>query len=139
MSDRTPMEAGLDQLERLERKLDRLCYEIAAQRIPAELASFRFDGKAGVTEVVDDVGAPVVSYGIYNPNEFAVFVAMQGGPARPNAGCLEVPKQKLAVFPFAVSGHVALGVDPEAIGEENGLIFRARFHTVQPFFVGALA
>lgn len=135
----SPVDRGLEQLEAVQARLDHLCAELASQRVPAELAAIVFDGKAGLVEHVDDVGAPCLSYAVYNPTEFSVFVAMQGGPARPGAGCLEVPKQKLVVFPFAVSGHISLGVDAQAIEEEQAQVFRARFHTVQPFFVGALA
>lgn len=134
----TPLEQGLSELEGVRARLERICHELAQSRIPAELAAISFDGKANKAEAVDDVGAPALSYGIYNPTELAVFVAFQGGPARPGAGLLEVPAKRLVVFPFAVSGHVRLGVDSTALGEAQAVVFRARFHTVQPFFVGAL-
>ena len=42
-----------------------------------EIERFRFDGKAGTTRWLDDHGSNALSYAIYNPNYFRVFVGLE--------------------------------------------------------------
>jgi len=101
-----------------------------------EIERFRFDGKAGTTRWLDDHGSNALSYAIYNPNDFRVFVGLAGTGA--TADALIVPKQKLVVAPLQINGRVEVAADAEQLKEGSGTILRVRFPTPQPFFVGAL-
>lgn len=131
-----PVERGLDHLVNLENQLRGVYAELCNQRIPAEFRPLVFT--KGEPRQMDDVGAGCLSYAIYNPTAFKVFAAFAGGSATPNGGAFEVPAKKLVVVPMAVAPNIELGVDPAEVKEASALIWRARFHTVQPFFVGAL-
>lgn len=134
----TPLERGVTEIEAVRRHLARVCGELDRQLIPGELAGVRFDGKSGEFEFVDDHGSPALSYAVYNTSDIPVFVAFGGGPASAAGGALEVPARYLVVFPISTLGHVRLGVDAGELGEDQLQLQRVRFHTVQPFFAGAL-
>ncbi len=118
--------AAIEQLKSLE----------ARHFLGGEIERFRFDGGAGLIRQLDDHGSNCLSYAVYNPNEFRVFVALAGTSA--DADGLIVPKQKLVVAPLQVNGHIELAVDAGEIEEEAGTILRVRFPVPQAFFVGAL-
>jgi len=84
---------------------------------------------------LDDKGSNALAYGVYNPNAFPVQVGLAGAGAA--ADGFVVPKQKLLVAPVQVNGHVELAVPAGEVGE-GGFVWRVRFPTPQPFFVGAL-
>lgn len=110
----------------------------ARQReIPAELRALVFDGSAGVYEQLDDVGAPARSFAVINPVEATAYINFGGGQAR-EGSAIPVPPRSALVMPIATPGHVMLGVDQTDLGEDEATIYRLRFHSVQPFFLGAL-
>jgi hypothetical protein len=104
--------------------------------VAGEIERFRFDGKAGEVRFLDDHGSNCLSYAVYNPNNFRVFVGLAGLGA--TADALIVPKQKLVVAPLQVNGHIELAADEAELKEGSGTILRVRFPVPQPFFVGAL-
>jgi hypothetical protein len=111
--------------------------EVAARHFLAgELEHFRFDGKAGEVRFLDDRGSNCLSYAVYNPNEFRVFVGHGGRAATEDA--LIVPAKRLVVAPLQINGYVELAADLTELGEKAGAILRVRFPTPQPFFVGSL-
>lgn len=124
-------------LERLGGELGALKDAMARNFMAGEIERFRFDGKAGEVRFTDDHGSNCLSYAIYNPNDFRVFVGLAGLAA--TADALIVPKQKLVVAPLQINGHVELAADETELGEKAGTILRVRFPTPQAFFVGALA
>lgn len=90
--------------------------------------------------LLDDKGGNALAYGVYNPNNFRVYLGLAGANAA--ADGFVVPKQKLVVVPATINGAVELLADEKEIGEaagEKGTVWRWRFPTPQPFYVGALA
>jgi hypothetical protein len=102
-----------------------------------EIERFSFNGKTGMLQVTDDHGSNALSYAVYNPNNFRVFVGLAGTSASTDG--LIVPKQKLVVAPLQINGRVQLAADATELGEGSGTILRVRFPMPQPFFVGDLA
>jgi hypothetical protein len=89
---------------------------------------------------LDDKGGNALAYAVYNPNNFRVYLGLAGANAA--ADGFVVPKQKLLVVPATINGSVELLADEKEIGEavgEKGTVWRWRFPTPQPFYVGALA
>lgn len=133
-----------DHSDQLEQRLEDLGAAIEELRgvaarnfLGGEIERFHFDGKAGLLEALDDHGSNALAYAVYNPNNFRVFVGLAGTSAA--ADSFVVPKQKLVVAPVQVNGHIELAASAEDIAEGSGFIWRVRFPTPQPFFVGALA
>lgn len=104
--------------------------------LAGEIERIRFNGKAGLTSWLDDHGSNALSYAIYNPNEFRVFVGLAGAGA--SASGLIVPKQKLVVAPLTINGHVEVAADAEELGEKEATVLRVRFPSPQPFAAYAL-
>lgn len=122
------------QMAELLQLTQRLAVPLAGQMLPHE-----FNGKeAASLDWTDDTGPDCLSYAVYNPNAFRVAVSALGAGAG-GARAFVVPKQKLVVAPIQVAGDVHLAANAEDIGEASGLVWRVRFPTPQPFFVGALA
>jgi hypothetical protein len=118
-------------------ELEELKRNAARHFLSGEIERFRFNGKAGETRFTDDHGSNCLSYAVYNPNDFRVFVGLAGLGA--TADGLIVPKQKLVVAPLQINGHVELAADASELGEKAGTILRVRFPVPQAFFVGALS
>jgi len=111
----------------------------AIQRVEAALARFAVPGSwlrmhftPGERRVLDDKGGNALALAVYNPNAFSVFVGTGGTSAA--ADSFEVPANKLVVAPLQVNGAAEFLAE----GEAAGFVWRVRFPTPQPFFVGDL-
>jgi len=127
-----------DRLCGVEDRLEEVKDAMARAFAGGEVQRFTFLGKEGITSLLDDKGSNALSYAVYNPNNFRVFVGLGGASADASSGLI-IPKQKLVVAPIQVNGHVALAADATELAEATGSIIRVRFPTPQAFFVGALA
>lgn len=110
--------------------------DVRRRSIPAELRTVVIHGEKGF-EHLDDVGAPAMSYGVINPTPIKAYVNFGGGLARAGSA-VTVPAQSALVMPIATPGHVNLGFDSAELGQATASLFRLRFHSVQPFFIGAI-
>lgn len=128
-----------DQFTQLRQDLDVLRAQLEARSQPAEILPLRFDGAEGRVEHVDQLGLEVSeSYGIYNPLPIKAYLAIGSGDADQAAGAVPVPPQSALIMPVRIVGHVKVGVDAGELGDETGLIWRLKFATPQPFFLGAV-
>jgi hypothetical protein len=132
--DHADVHARLDDLEGI---LEKLKDTYARLFLGGEIERFAFNGKGGLTQLTDDRGSNALSYAVYNPNNFRVFVGLAGTSA--DSSGLIVPKQKLVVAPLQVNGHVALAADATELGEGSGSILRVRFPLPQAFAAYALS
>lgn len=132
MSDqhRHPLEAHVTDLGS---RLSELRDLMARYSLAGEIERFAFS----TTQLrqMDDRGSNCLSYAVYNPNDFKVFIGLAGASA--DADGLVVPAQKLVVAPLQVNGHIELGVDAGEVGE-GGAVHRVRFPVPQPFSVSSL-
>lgn len=120
-------------LEAVPAAVGRLEQVLARNAIPGSWQRMRFTQAA--PRVVDDNGANALALAIYNPNEFRVYVGV-GGSAAPDS--FVVPKKKLVVAPIQVNGAVEFLGDEGDLAAGAGFVWRVRFSTPQPFFVGSL-
>lgn len=121
----------------LDRMLRAIYEATCRQQTPAELAPLAFDGSKNEFERLDDAGAPGLSYGLFNPTSARAYIAFAGGPARREAA-LPVPPESVLVMPIATGGAITVGLDSEDLGANRATLYRLRFHSVQPFFLGRL-
>jgi hypothetical protein len=132
-----PPEHASLHLASVEQRLAEIKDALARNFAAGEIERFTFNGKTGPVQVTDDHGSNALSYAVYNPNNFRVFVGLAGTSASVDG--LIVPKQKLVVAPLQINGRVQLAADATELAEGSGTILRVRFPMPQPFFVGALA
>lgn len=133
-----PPEEFIRRFDNLAQRLDQVKDAAARHFLPGEIERFAFDGKTGgAISVVDDRGSNALSYAVYNPNDFRIFVGLAGGSATPDG--LIVPKQKLVIAPLIVNGHISLAADAAQLAEGSGTILRVRFPTPQPFAAYSLS
>jgi hypothetical protein len=128
--------AAHQRLDSLELLLAELKDTWARLFLSGEVERMTFRGKEGLTTLTDDHGSTALSYAVYNPNDFRVFVGLAGTSASTDG--LIVPKQKLVVAPLIINGAVQLAADTTELGEKSGTIIRVRFPTPQPFAAYAL-
>jgi hypothetical protein len=136
-----PPPSGEELAQRIERLEDAMGETLTEMKdlwarlfLAGEIQRFAFDESN--LQQTDDRGSNALSYAVYNPNAFRIFVALAGGEATEDGG-LVVPKEKLVVAPLQINGHVNLGVDAEEVGE-GGSILRVRFPLPQQFAAYAL-
>jgi hypothetical protein len=118
--------------------LEQLVADLRHRYIPAEPRPIVFNGAKGEFEFEDDVGGYGYSYGIYNPVEARVYVALAGGQANAQSRAVVVPELSAVVLPVAVAGAIRIGMDKTDLGENIATIYRFKFHCVQPFFASSI-
>lgn len=121
-------------LERIPETMRSLEAAMARNFIPGSWLRMKFT--AAEPKVLDDKGPNALALAIYNPNNFRIYVGQAGGGAAKDG--FVVPKQKLVVAPLQVNGTVEFLADEEDIAAGSGFVWRVRFETPQPFFVGSL-
>lgn len=119
--------------------LERFEQLIALTQTPAQLQPITFNGEVEPKRLIfaDEHGPDALSYGIINPTEAKVYVGFGGEQPAPNNHAFVVGAQMAIVMPIAVH-QVNVGIDPVDLGANQATIFRLRFRTVQPFFMGLL-
>lgn len=113
----------------------------AIERLEAAFARFTVPGSwlrmkftfEDATEL-DDKGGNALALAVYNPNDFTVYVGTGGVSAAKDS--FPVPPNKLVVAPLQVNGPIQFLADLKE--GESGYVWRVRFPTLQPFFVGDL-
>lgn len=125
--------------QQLLEKLEAINQLLAAQLIPAEIFPLHFNGAEGRVEQIDQLGLEVAqSYGIYNPLAIKAYLAVGSADANEAAGALAIPAESALILPLRVAGHVKVGVDAAELGVESALLWRLKFATPQPFFLGGM-
>lgn len=138
MSDHPDVDLST-QLTDLGGRLDQLRTVLDARLEAVDPWPLVFDGAAGVTELMDDIGRETaLSYGLYNPAAAKAYIALFGGAASAAGGALEVPKESALVLPIHVTGQIRVGVDAGELGEGTARLWRLKFASPQPFFFGKL-
>lgn len=125
------------RLDTVEHRIGEIKDALARNFAAGEIERFTFNGKTGQVQVTDDHGSNALSYAVYNPNNFRVFVGLAGTSASVDG--LIVPKQKLVVAPIQINGRVQLAADATELAEGSGTILRVRFPMPQAFAVYALS
>lgn len=128
-----PQLAALCRIEQLLRE------QHAPAPEPAHLRTLTFSGEGEHPLLThrDEHGPMALSIGIVNPTAVRIYLGLSGEKAQPGNHAFVVPKEAAMVIPVAV-GKLEIGADPTDLGANSATIFRLRFETVQPFFLGAL-
>lgn len=83
---------------------------------------------------------PSLSFGIYNPSQFNLYIGIGNSTPRANSGAMAVPAETLLVLPLAI-GYVEIGIDPADQAPLSGgdaIAWGLRFVSVQPAFLGSV-
>lgn len=136
-----PSDAAAQLLEQqaIRRHIDALEQWLRRSQTPAQITPFTFDGAANPARlrIRDDHPPYALSYGIINPTAAKVYLGIAGEAAAPNNNAYVVGPTQAVVLPIAVE-QIEVGIDPTDLGANQATIFRLRFLTVQPFFLGSV-
>jgi hypothetical protein len=128
-----------ERFEELCGHLERLAVQLDPHQGAGEIMPLHFNGAEGKVEHVDQRGLEIArSYGIYNPLAIKAYLALGSAEANEAAGALAIPAESALILPLVLVGWVRVGVDAKELGNEAALIWRLKFATPQPFFLGGL-
>lgn len=119
-------------------ELREICEQIHHMALePAQLGLFTFDNSGSPPRLShrDEHGPGARSYGIVNPTTVHVFVNFGGNTA--DSTDFPVPPSSALIMPISVE-RAGLAMMATELGANSATIYRLRFTTVQPFFLGKI-